>query len=314
MRCGTGNFLPKISVIALCFEHEKFLEEALLSVFSQDYPDFEVIICDDGSSDNSSTIIADLIKDKINVIFIQNEQNEGICRAFNRAFKYSSGEFIIDFACDDVMLPHRLRRQADFFLQQKSSVGAIYAELALIDEKSIRTGQYYSTERKKMHEKFYSDSYALSLAPGGLIAVPALMYRREVFEKCGLYDENLDYEDYDFLTRCGKIYAFAKQSGVHTLYRKSTHSLSNKFKKRGKNSMLVSTAKILKKQDFLKMNDLQKKAFLLSLRYHFKEAIFLQCREAAAVFSEIIQTAPRCGVFLTILQKIYRAAKMLRIV
>jgi glycosyltransferase involved in cell wall biosynthesis len=283
------NESPKISVIALCHNHEKFVREALLSVFAQDYPNFELIIIDDASTDRSREIIHELIRERENVRFIENEQNTGICAAFNRAFGYASGEYIIDFACDDVMPSDRLSRQAEFFLKQPTTTGAIFGDCRLTDENGFFISNYYEGVRHNLFRCYQNDSYALALMPGGLIAVPALMFRRSVFETIGLYDETLAYEDYDFLTRLTQKFSVCRQEGEPLMiYRKTNNSLSKQFNRRGKNRMLHSTALILDKQNPEKMTVLQRRAFRLSLFYHAKESLRLFCFREFRLFMKVI--------------------------
>jgi hypothetical protein len=125
--------------------------------------------------------------------------------------------------------------------------------------------------------------------PGGLIAVPALMFRRSVFETIGLYDETLAYEDYDFLTRLTQKFSVCRQEGEPLMiYRKTNNSLSKQFNRRGKNRMLHSTALILDKQNPEKMTVLQRRAFRLSLFYHAKESLRLFCFREFRLFMKVI--------------------------
>lgn len=78
---------PKISVIMPNFNSEKFLPEAISSILNQTFTDFEFIIIDDGSTDNSVEIIKNFKKNDSRIIFLQNKRNEKICKTLNRGLR-----------------------------------------------------------------------------------------------------------------------------------------------------------------------------------------------------------------------------------
>ena len=92
-----------VSIICTCYNHSSFVIEALESVFNQSYKNIEIIIIDDASSDNSVYLIENWLLDKPNILFLKNEENKGITTSFNKASKYAKGEFLIDFATDDIL-------------------------------------------------------------------------------------------------------------------------------------------------------------------------------------------------------------------
>src|SRR5690554_150156 len=101
---------PLVSVICLCYNHEPFVEEAMLSVLKQSYSNIGIIVIDDASTDGSKAILKE-ISDGYKLPFLNLEKNIGNCAAFNTAWSMTRGKYIIDFATDDVMLPHRVEKQ-----------------------------------------------------------------------------------------------------------------------------------------------------------------------------------------------------------
>ena len=130
---------PLVTVIALCYNHEKFIEECLQSVLNQTYTNVELIIVDDFSTDMS--------RGKIKLFFakypfakiILNEKNLGNCRSFNQAFHISKGKYIIDLSTDDVLLPTKIEEQVKLF-ESSEKVGVVFSDADFIDENSHYLG------------------------------------------------------------------------------------------------------------------------------------------------------------------------------
>ncbi|MDX5396863.1 MAG: glycosyltransferase family 2 protein, partial [Hymenobacteraceae bacterium] len=189
---------PLVSVICLCYNHARFLEEALQSVLAQTYKNIEIIVVDDFSTDNSASIIDRFCEKHPKITFIRNEKNYGNCRSFNTAWRQSKGDFIIDFATDDVMQPERVMEQVQALQQAGPQYGVCYTDAVLIDEQSRQVGYHYKRIKK---------GELLSFAPSGdvfaevlrryFINPPSMLMRREVFEKLNGYDETMAYEDFD---------------------------------------------------------------------------------------------------------------------
>jgi glycosyltransferase involved in cell wall biosynthesis len=102
---------PLVSVICLCYNHERFVREAIQSVINQSYKNFQVIVVDDASSDGSISEIQKLKTDYPFLELLLLSTNIGNCKAFNAALKLVKGEYVIDFATDDVMMPDRMDKQ-----------------------------------------------------------------------------------------------------------------------------------------------------------------------------------------------------------
>ena len=87
-----------------------------MSVFQQTYSNIQVIIVDDCSTDGSVSIIKKIISRYSHQIqFVALKQNVGNCKAFNQGLALATGEFVIDFSTDDLMLPDRIEKQVEFF-------------------------------------------------------------------------------------------------------------------------------------------------------------------------------------------------------
>ena len=116
--------MPLVSVIMPVYNGEKYLAEAIDSILGQSFTDFEFLIVDDGSQDNSAEIIRSYEKRDRRIRFIQLERNMGAAAARNRGIAAATGKFITMMDCDDISLPERLQKQVDF-MQSNPEIGAV---------------------------------------------------------------------------------------------------------------------------------------------------------------------------------------------
>src|SRR5688500_9747171 len=100
--------LPRVTIICLCYNQARFIREAILSVLSQTYFEIQFVVVDDASTDNSVSVIKECVALYPQINFIPLSKNSGNCKAFNLALLEAEGEFVIDLAADDVLLPDRV--------------------------------------------------------------------------------------------------------------------------------------------------------------------------------------------------------------
>jgi glycosyltransferase involved in cell wall biosynthesis len=112
-----------VTIIALCHNHAPFLRQALDSILAQDYPHLEVWLVDDASQDGSPAILREYAQAHPEWHLLLLPQNLRNCRAFNQAFFQSKGDYVLDFATDDVLLPHRISQQVALFERLGPSYG-----------------------------------------------------------------------------------------------------------------------------------------------------------------------------------------------
>ena len=99
------NNSPLVSIIACCYNHEKYVEETLGSIKSQTHGNIELIIIDDFSTDQSVKKISNWIeKNKYSCTFIKNTENLGVVKTLNKALKKCNGKYFSIIACDDIFL------------------------------------------------------------------------------------------------------------------------------------------------------------------------------------------------------------------
>ncbi len=218
------NQLPLVSVICICHNHLSFLRESIQSVLNQTYPEIEIIIVDDGSTDGSKEMIKALVKDKP-IHFIDNPIPLGNCKAFNMGFSASQGKFIIDLATDDYLDPERILKGINTFLN--SDAGVTFSDVMNIDENGVELGTHFlrDSDHQLIEQVPEGDIY-IELIQRYFISPPGMMMKREVLEELNGYDESLSYEDFDFWIRSSRNWHYAFTNEVLVTKRKVSGSLS----------------------------------------------------------------------------------------
>ncbi len=278
---------PLVSVICLCYNHERFLAEALDSVLAQTYPNLEIIIVDDCSTDNSVRIITAYVQQFPQLKFISTGQNTGNCATFNKGWQASQGEFILDFATDDVLLPNALALQVAAFRKHGNTYGVVYADAAYMND----TGK---------HLYLHSQKYAP--APDGnvfaevirryFICAPTMMMRRQVLETLGGYDENLYYEDFDFWIRSSRVFAYLYVPEPTIKRRLHAQSMSQQWYAKG-DLKVASNVTILQKAMALVQTPAEKAALHTRLKYEVRQAYFSDnFEQATAMIRQLRQINP----------------------
>jgi glycosyltransferase involved in cell wall biosynthesis len=184
---------PLVTVVTLVFNTGNHITDTLDSIRNQKYPYIQHIIIDDCSSDNSVDIITKWIQtNKYECNFIKHQINKGICASINEAIGMAKGKYI-SFIGDDIMLPYKIAKDV-VCLEKESDAAFCYSKMILsyIDKNEERGGDFY----KESNNLFYD--YILGKTT---IAAPTVTYRRSIFEKVGLFDESLLFEDYDMFLR-----------------------------------------------------------------------------------------------------------------
>ncbi|UCH20443.1 MAG: glycosyltransferase [Deltaproteobacteria bacterium] len=180
---------PIVSVIIPTYNRSGMLTEAIDSVLAQDFTDFELIVVDDGSTDDTPRILK-AYGAKIKVIA---QRSAGVSAARNRGIAASSGRFIAFLDSDDLWLPNKLTIQIDFF---KTTPAALICQT---EEIWVRNG--VRVNPKERHRKYSGMIFERSLALC-LVSPSAVMARRSLFGQFGLFDESLPAcEDYDMWLR-----------------------------------------------------------------------------------------------------------------
>lgn len=180
---------PKISLVTPSYNQGQFLEQTIVSVLDQNYPNLEYIVVDGGSTDDSVEIIK---KYEDRLSYWVSEPDKGQTDAINKGLRRSSGEILNWINSDDYLLPGALNAAAEAFGNGDDRLGYVYG----ICRNITADGRTFD-ERKYVNY----DSRILRFGRN-LFAQPASLFHRRVLDKVGLLDEELNYAmDYEFWLR-----------------------------------------------------------------------------------------------------------------
>ncbi len=288
----TQQDLPLVSVICLCYRHEKFVEEALASVLGQTYPNIEMIIVDDHSPDKSAAVIKKFLQQQessrypIKTVFLT--ENIGNCRAFNQGFALAEGSYIIDFAADDIMLPHRVEQQVRLLEQLPATYGVVFTEAAYIDDKGQHLYYHYQDRFRRMKQQGIpvGDVY-VEVLQQYFICSPTMMIRKRVLDDLGGYDEKLTYEDFDFWVRSSRKYWYDYLPECTTKVRQLSDSLSKQVSKPG-DKQQYSTYLVCKKALVLNQTRPAQRALVKRIQYELRQSLRTGHRREAKLFLHLL--------------------------
>jgi glycosyltransferase involved in cell wall biosynthesis len=204
----------RVTVLMPVYNAAPYVAVALESILNQTYQDFEFLIIDDGSTDQSSQIISSY--DDPRIRFHTNDQNLGITRTLNKGLDLASGEYIFRMDADDISLPNRLERQVAF-MDSNLDMGACGTWVETFGE-SVGVWRYpVAPEDVRAHLLFHN-----------ALAHPAACFRRQAFIEKGLrYDEQyLHAEDLQLWQRASEFFPIANIAEVLLKYNIHPNSIS----------------------------------------------------------------------------------------
>jgi len=186
---------PKISVVIPTYNRPNQVKKAIESVLNQTYKDYEIIVIDDGSTDDTKNIIVDLISVEKKIKYIY-QSNQGRSAARNTGIKNSAGKYISFLDSDDLFLPEKLEVQV-FEMENQESMGMSFTWTYLMDE----LGNIICTDE---NSKYLSGSIypKILFIRNNIIMTPTVMVRKSVIENIGNFKETLSMcEDLDLWRR-----------------------------------------------------------------------------------------------------------------
>jgi GT2 family glycosyltransferase len=185
---------PLVSIIIPTYNRANWLLEAVESVYKQTFQDFELIIIDDGSSDDT----AKLLKKFPRPFLYRFQENRGVSHARNQGLLSAKGKWIAFLDSDDLWLPKKLETQLRFFFDNPE------ARICQTEEIWIRNGRRVNPGKR--HQKYSGDVFVPSLKLC-LVSPSAVMIQRDLFDQVGLFDVTLPAcEDYDLWLRIAAFY------------------------------------------------------------------------------------------------------------
>lgn len=227
---------PAASVIIPCHNATEFLAETLGSILSQSWQDFEILIVDDGSTDDPGPIVASFNEDRIHLIYAP--ASGGPSRPRNLAAAQARGRYLFFCDADDTMLPDKMKKQVDV-LDKYPDFGLVFTNFQVVGPQN----QLLSPSFLEKYDTLWRIIAESSLQGGGIdrdlmfsgllranfIGTSGVAMHRKVFEDLGGFDEDLrSSEDFDFWVRIARKYTCAYLDIVGHAYRVHPESIMQK--------------------------------------------------------------------------------------
>lgn len=263
----TMNNSGLVSIVIPCFNQSHFLTEAIESVQNQTYKNFEIIVVNDGSTDDTSRVASNFA----NVILLE-QSNQGLANSRNNGLKKCRGEFVVFLDADDTLLPCALEIGVQMLNKHLNCV-FVSGLCQRVDEKN--------KELETIQPNLFSDDFYESLLRSNYIWSPSnVIYRRNLFQKIEPFDPTLNpVADYELYLRIARQFPIFHHSEIVTNYRQHQASMSKNYK-----MMLDYVHKVYDQQEeFIKINPIYKKAAKSGLASYKKlclEGIYYQCSQS----------------------------------
>jgi Glycosyltransferases involved in cell wall biogenesis len=219
---------PLISVMMACYNAELYIEQAIESILNQTYKNFELIIVDDGSTDNSTEIIKNLAKNDRRVKLYYNKENKGQVYTRNRMLKIALGEYLAVMDADDVSCPERLEKQVEFLLNHPD-IDGVSSGGWKIDHNGKQIGKIDLPGRtsNEVRAWFFFDD---------IIIHSSAMFKKKIVNKCKLFYKEGYFvmQDYAFFAQylCVGNWIVMKEHLIE--YRVLTTSISHNMDQKKK--------------------------------------------------------------------------------
>jgi glycosyltransferase involved in cell wall biosynthesis len=187
--------LPLVTVIIPNYNYGRFIEKCIDSVIEQTYPNIEIIVVDDGSTDNS----VEILETFTNQITLIKTKNNGSIVARNYGLLHANGEYICYLDSDDYMLPSRILRHLEFMISEGINIS--FCDTFLEYEDNLLKKNSVNTERVISLDSFLD-------YPSSTFVIPsAVLMRRELVNFVGIWDSALKSpaEDFDYFRRCARV-------------------------------------------------------------------------------------------------------------
>lgn len=310
--------VPTVSVCIASYNYENYIGEAIESVLRQSYTDWELIIVDDASPDNSAEVIQQYqarYPEKIR--FIPSEQNRGPGRTFNHCMELAQGRYIAFLGSDDRMLPARLEKQVAF-MDAHPDVGALCTDVVPIDSEGKRMMISLPFSKPIIDLR-------LQLLDGNFLNAPSAMVRATVLEQVGLLNPVLQYvQDFDHWLRMLESVEIVRLDEKLTEYRIHGQNLSiqnaGDQAYAGAYETVVSVLRAINTRNTTLNTDdrqrdpqqlIEKKLQLAEAAVNIEKKYLQELRFAAVlvylILLEVLELDPECERALSLLSQVYEA-------
>lgn len=247
--------LPLVTLLAIAYNHEKFLVQTLDSILVQDYPNLELIIMDAASSDSSVALIKDWVKGKklpIQTVF--QPVTKTITQNANEGLALASGKYYQIISCDDILEPSKISKQVEVFLKSDDRLAVVYCDATKMDEngKDLPESSFFEERSWFSESQLPSGCIFPMLLQDYFIVAPTVLVDTQKVRDQGGYNPKSMMEDLDIFLRLSQNYSFKGISFKGVRYRILQTSLlrSASVRKRQMNRLMLYSNFIGQKGDW----------------------------------------------------------------
>lgn len=264
---------PLVSVLIPCYNCEQYVKEAVMSIMKQSYANLEILVINDGSTDNTGNILKELAEEDTRIVYIKNEKNLKLIATLNKGLDRCKGKYIARMDADDISVPTRIEKQVDF-LEKHPNIGIVGADIEFFKE-----DKKLSIWRMETKDKYIRTG----LLFGSCFAHPVVMMRTSILREHHLY-YNDDYphaEDYKLWCDIAQCTKLANIPEVLLYYRVNENQVSNIYNQKQK-----ETAHRIKEECTnlffsqkgipIKFNSRDEVDYLKKIRYYIKDKYILK--------------------------------------
>lgn len=256
---------PLVSVIVPAYNHENFVLDSINSIIDQDYPYVELIVINDGSKDNTHSMIekiTPLCKTRFVRFEYVNQVNQGLSKTLNQGILWSKGQYITVLASDDIMKPNKISLLLSVLQESSEDVGLAYGDAEFIDNNGKKINldnkgnsclmgegwgsfiEYYTRKRPNIKAGINSFDYT-ELLKGNFLPAMSVMWRKDILVKVGMFTPNIMIEDWDLWLRMAKE--------TKAIY---VDSILASYRWHQNNTVKTQVAKLREGQDFILKREL----------------------------------------------------------
>lgn len=236
MHCALQEF-PLVSIIVPAYNAQRYIEATLESLICQTYPHMEIMVVDDGSTDQTADIVKKFKENDPRIQLLQ-QSNSGVAAARNLGIQYSRGDYIAPVDADDLCYPQKIAKLVACLQAVDSKVGVVYSWSNIIDSAGNPTGTHLMSD-------FEGNVFEQLLFSNFIGNASSSLIRRHCLERAGLYNTAFflqaaqGCEDYDLYLRIAEQFEFRVVKEFLTGYRKSENSMSSNHKSMERSRHLV---------------------------------------------------------------------------
>lgn len=212
--------IPEVTILLPLYNAESYIGPAIKSVLLQTFKDFELLIINDGSTDNSKEIVQSFKDSRIRLV--NNHKNLGLVATLNRGLELAQADLIARMDADDLCLPQRIEKQVEF-LKAHPNIGVLGTDIYIIDSTDRVIGR---------PPPIHSDPYLINwvLLRTCCLYHPTIMMRKSIFEHSRSYNKNYKHcEDYELWLRLSNKVKFSIINQPLLYYRQHQNSISSSF-------------------------------------------------------------------------------------